>query len=275
MAKKNINLSVAIAVYNEAENIDACLAPVALFADEIVVVDGGSTDKTVKKARKYAAKIIRTDNPPVFHINKQKALDACRGNWILQLDADERIPGALRNEIISTIIDDRSLTVDKTNNQQSNIKHQKSIINGYFIPRKNYFWGHLMKKGGQYPDYVMRLVRRGYARFPCRSVHEQIDIKGKTAYLTHPLEHISYRTTAEYWKKSDTYTSLTASELKEEHVPVSIVSRIKYSIFKPVKTFLSLYIRHKGFMDGLPGLQFAYWSALHHKIAYDKYVNMI
>lgn len=255
MAEKNINLSVAIAVYNEEENIDACLASVALFADEIVVVDGGSTDKTLRKVRKYTTKIIRTDNPPVFHINKQKALDACRGKWILQLDADERITSALRNEIIRTIL--------KKDND----------VKGYYIPRKNYFWGHLMKKGGQYPDYVIRLVRRGNARFPCISVHEQIEVNGKTAYLTHPLEHISYRTREEYWEKSDAYTSLTAQEFKKEHIQKSIISWLKYNLFKPVKTFLSLYIRHKGFMDGIPGLQFAYWSALHHKIAYNKYLK--
>jgi (heptosyl)LPS beta-1,4-glucosyltransferase len=256
MAEKNINLSVAIAVYNEEENIDACLAPVAPFADEIVVVDGGSTDKTVKMARKYTSKIIRTDNPAIFHINKQKALDACRGKWILQLDADERISNCLRNEIIRTIL------------------KNDTGVNGYFIPRKNYFWGHFMKKGGQYPDYVMRLMRRGYARFPCKSVHEQIDVDGKTGYLTYPLEHISYRTRSDYWKKSDAYTSLTAQELKAKHAPKTISSWATYTISKPIATFMSLYIRHKGFLDGLAGLQFAYWSALHYKIAYKKYLQL-
>jgi glycosyltransferase involved in cell wall biosynthesis len=256
MAKKTINLSIAVAVYNEADNIEACLASVSLFADEIVVVDGGSTDRTLRKVRKYTSKIIRTDNPPIFHINKQKALDACRGNWILQLDADERVPAALRNEIIRSVL--------KKDNETA----------GYFIPRKNYFWGHLMKKGGQYPDYVMRLVRRGYAKFPCRSVHEQIEVDGKTAYLTHPLEHISYRTQKEYWKKSDAYTSLTADGFKKDHVPKTVFSRVQYTLLVPVRTFFSLYFRHKGFLDGLPGLQFAYWSALHHKIAYEKYLKL-
>jgi glycosyltransferase involved in cell wall biosynthesis len=256
MAKKNINLSVAIAVYNEEENIDACLAPVSLFADEIVVVDGGSTDKTVKKVRKYTSKIIRTDNPAIFHINKQKALDACRGKWILQLDADERVPNSLRNEIIRAVL--------KKDND----------VHGYFIPRKNYFWGHFMKKGGQYPDYVMRLVRRGYARFPCKSVHEQMAVDGKVEYLTHSLEHISYKTKVDYWKKSDAYTSLTANELKSQRVLKNVLSWMLYSVVKPFKTFVTLYIRHKGFLDGLAGLQFAYWSALHHKIAYGKYMKL-
>lgn len=256
MAEKNINLSVAIAVYNEEGNIDACLAPVSLFADEIIVVDGGSTDMTVKKARKYTSKIIRTNNPAIFHINKQKALDACRGKWILQLDADERVTTGLRNEIIRAVL--------KKDND----------VHGYFIPRKNYFWGHFMKKGGQYPDYVMRLVRRGFARFPCKSVHEQIEVKGTLGYLTNPLEHISYKTRSDYWKKSDAYTSLTANEMQSQHVPKNVLSLIRYSVVKPVRTFIALYVRHKGFLDGLAGLQFAYWSALHHKIAYEKYMKL-
>jgi glycosyltransferase involved in cell wall biosynthesis len=256
MAKKNINLSVALAVYNEEDNIDACLAPVSLFADEIVVVDGGSTDKTIRKVKKYTSKVIRTTNPAIFHINKQKALDACRGTWILQLDADERVPNSLRNEIIRAVL------------------KKENDIKGYFIPRKNFFWGHLMKKGGQYPDYVMRLVRRGYAKFPCKSVHEQIAVTGKTEYLIHPLEHISYQTKNDYWKKSDAYTSLTANELKSQHVPRNILSWILHTVILPAKTFIALYIRHKGFLDGLPGLQFAYWSGLHHKIAYEKYLKL-
>jgi glycosyltransferase involved in cell wall biosynthesis len=256
MAEKNINLSVAIAVYNEEDNIDACLAPVALFADEIVLVDGGSTDKTVKRARKYTSKIIRTDNPSIFHINKQKAISACRGTWILQLDADERVPNILRNEIIRTIL------------------KNDTDVNGYYIPRKNYFWGHVMKKGGQYPDYALRLVRNGHARFPCKSVHEQIDVDGETAYLIHPMEHISYKTRADYWRKSDAYTSLTAKELQKADVPKNIISWVVYSLIKPIRTFITLYIRHKGFMDGLTGLQFAFWSARHHKIAYKKYLEL-
>ena len=91
MAKKNIMLSVAIAVLNEEKNLDECLAAVTSFVDEIVVVDGGSTDKTVSIAKKFTSHIIKTSNPPMFHINKQKALDACSGSWILQLDADDTL----------------------------------------------------------------------------------------------------------------------------------------------------------------------------------------
>lgn len=255
MAKK-VTLSIAIAVLNEEKNLEACLSSVTSMSDEIVVVDGGSTDNTVAIAKKFTSKIIRTDNPPIFHINKQKALDACTGIWILQLDADEIVTEELKNEIIGTI-----------NNKQE-------TINGYYIPRKNYFWGHWMRKGGQYPDYVIRLVRNGKARFPCKSVHEQIEINGKVGYLKEPLEHFAYRTREDYWKKAESYTTLRAMEMKSLHLPINIGLWFTYNIVKPVATFVSLFVRHKGFVDGWYGLVFAYWSALDYPISYRKFTRL-
>lgn len=248
-----MKLSVAIATYNEEKKLEACLASVSSWADEIVLVDGGSSDETLTIAQKYNARIIKTDNPAIFHINKQKALDACRGEWILQLDADEVMTAGLKNEIIGTI-----------NNKQE-------TINGYYIPRKNYFWGHLMKKGGQYPDYVIRLVQNGKAWFPCESIHEQIEVDGEIGYLNEPLEHYAYRTKEDYWKKAERYTSLQAMEMKSHRLPITVGLWLTYNIVKPVTTFVSLFILHKGFVDGWFGLIFAYWSALHHAIAYTKY----
>ncbi len=254
MAKNKSSISVAIAVYNEAANLDACLSSVGGLADEIVVVDGGSTDGTVEIAKKFTSKIIRTDNPPIFHINKQKALDACTGDWILQLDADEIIPEILRNEIGEAV--------------------GTKTFNGYYIPRKNYFWGHWMRKGGQYPDPVIRLVRRGKARFPSKTVHEQIEVDGKVGYLNHPMDHIAYRTRADYWRKADAYTTLTAMEMKKNGVAKNVITWCMYNIWKPKLTFLSLFFRHKGFLDGWYGLLFATFSALHFPIAYKKFVRL-
>lgn len=249
-----MKLSVALAVYNEEKMIKDCLASVFGWADEIVVVDGGSTDKTIEIAKSFGSKVIQTTNPPIFHINKQKALAACRNEWILQLDADERITPQLKKEIEQVV-------------------SQESSIDGYFIPRKNYFWGHWMRKGGQYPDAVIRLVRKDKASFPQKSVHEQIHIDGNVGYLQHPMDHISYRTKEDYWRKSDRYTTLTAQELKDAHVVKNIWSFLQYSVVKPVQTFFSLFVRHKGFMDGWYGFLFAYWSSLHYKTAYRKYVQ--
>ncbi len=123
MAIKKAPISVAIATYNEAKNLKACLDSVTSWVSQIVIVDGGSSDQTVSIAREYNADILLTDNPAIFHINKQKALDACSQKWILQLDADEVIPPELIDEIVSVI----SLPTSK---------------DGYYIPRKNYFLGH-------------------------------------------------------------------------------------------------------------------------------------
>lgn len=261
MAEKKIILSVAIAVYNEEKNLESCLVSVRSISDEIVVVDGGSSDQTVAIAEKFTTKIIETSNPPIFHINKQKALDACTGDWIFQLDADEIVTKELQEEIL------------RITNHACLPARQESRINGYFIPRKNYFWGHWMKKGGQYPDYVIRLVRRGKARFPCKSVHEQIEVDGNVGHLNHPMIHYSYKSRADYWKKADAYTALTAQELAKSKINQFILF-FQYCLVKPIGTFLSMYFRHKGCMDGLTGFEFSLYSALHFPIAYKKFIKL-
>ena len=194
--KKNVTLSVAIATYNEVIKLEACLASVVSWVDEIVLVDGGSTDGTLEIAKKYGAKISKRDNPAMFHINKQCAIDACKGDWILQLDADEVISPKLRATIL--------LVIKKKN---TNV--------GYQMPRKNFFIGKWLSKGGQYPDYLVRLFKRGKGMLPCKSVHEQIVIDGEVGTLKEPLLHYTNNTLEEYWAKADTYTTLTALDLRK------------------------------------------------------------
>ncbi len=260
MGKKEIRLSVAVATFNEEKNLDRCLASVRGIAEEIIVVDGGSSDATVSIAKKHGANVISTNNPSIFHINKQKVLDACRGDWILQLDADECVTDELRNEIVGIV--------------HLKLATDTSQPNGYYIPRRNYFWGHWMRKGGQYPDYVIRLIQRGKARFPCRSVHEQIAVSGSVGYLKHPMLHYSYCTRDDYWRKADAYTSLTAAELVNAGVPKNIWTAMNYVVWKPLATFLNIFIRHKGFLDGVTGLEFALYSGLHWAIAYKKFLKV-
>jgi glycosyltransferase involved in cell wall biosynthesis len=272
MEKKKIILSVALAVRNEESNLELCLSSIKDIADEIVVVDGDSNDKTVEIAESFHSIVIKTDNPPIFHINKQKALDACRGVWILQLDADEVVTEELKKEIVCIIGHETMSNGQESSNADCHLSHE---YNGYYIPRRNYFWGHFMKKGGQYPDYVIRLVKRGYARFPCKSVHEQIQIDGEVGYIKEPMLHYSYRTFDDYWKKAATYTELTAKEFKENGLKKNLGTWVHYVILEPMKTFFLLFIRHKGFLDGIYGFIFAYFSALHYPIAYRKYMKSI
>lgn len=247
-------LSVAIAAYNEEEHIGRCLASVAGWVGEIVLVDGGSKDKTVAIAKTFGAKVIATTNPPIFHINKQKALDGCSGEWILQLDADEVVSPELCDEILAIL---------------------SPQFNGYYLPRKNFFCGHWLRKGGQYPDYVIRLVRNGKASFPCKSVHEQIAVEGSVGYLQSPLLHYSYDTIAEYWRKANTYINLEVEELKKKKIAVTPITWFIYNTVKPIITFLLIFFRHKGFVDGYWGFLFALFSALHYPLAYMRYVKNV
>lgn len=254
--KKN-KLSIVLATYNEEKNIRDCLQSIKDLADEIVVVDGSSTDKTAEIAKKLGAKVFLVSNKIMFHKNKQLALEKASGDWILQLDADERISAELTAEIKSEI--------------RSASWRTKSEISGYYIPRKNYFLGKWLRKGGQYPDYVIRLIKKGKAHFPCKSVHEQIKVKGEVSYLKNPLIHFSSPSFSRYMRNANRYTSLTAGELARRNISLGFFSQLNYLFYRPLKTFFILYFRHKGFIDGFHGFVFAIFSGLHHFIAFVKY----
>lgn len=248
--RSKYNLSVAIATYNEEKNIGRCLEAVKDWVDEIIVVDGQSSDKTVEIAEKYGAKVFVTTNKPIFHINKQSAMTISQGEWILQLDADEVVSEELREEILT--------------------KLKKKNTVAYYIPRKNYFLGKWLKKTGQYPDYVIRFFRKGRAKLPCKSVHEQMVVDGKIGYLKNHLSHYPYPSFSEYLTKSNRYTTLSAQELLDKREKPSFRLFIK-SYLQMEKTFWLMYLRRKGFLDGFPGFVFSTYSALHHITAYVKF----
>lgn len=248
-----MKLSVALATFNEEKNLPACLDSVRQLADEIVIVDGSSTDKTVEIARKYNAKVIVTNNPPIFHINKQKAINACTGDWILQLDADERVTPGLKEEIESVIRDTK--------------------YNGFWIPRKNFFLGRYLTKGGQYPDYTLRLYRRGKGKLPCKSVHEQAVVEGKVGYLKNDLLHNSDPNFKRYLQRNNYYINLMVEEMKEKKLVKSPIEAIKYFWLKPSYWFFWILIRHKGIFDGWQGIVFSFFSALRFPRAYWRYLK--
>lgn len=244
-----MSLSIAIATYNEEKKIKRTLESVSGFADEIVIVDGNSSDKTVEIAKKFTDKIFFHENELMFHKNKNLAIEKCVCDWIFFLDADEVVPEKLKMEIDEAI----------KNNEYE----------GYDMPRSNYFLGRFLKKGGQYPDRRIRLFKKGKGRWPCISVHEQIQVDGEVGHLKNDLLHYSYENLGEYWKKASTYTSLTAESIKKEKANF-FVKFVKYMIYLPLYTFFNIYIRHKGYVDSWQGLLFAKFSALHFPIAYIK-----
>ncbi len=251
ITKQPPSLSVAIATYNEQNNIKRCLDSVKMLASEIIIVDGQSTDGTISIAKKYKnTKIISTTNKPNFHLNKQLAIDNCTSDWILQLDADESVSRELANEITKTIA--------------------STHLDGFWIKRKNFFLGRFITKGGFYPDPTLRLYRRGKARLPCQDVHEQAEVNGQVGWLTNDLLHFSDPTFSRYLLRNDRYTSLIATKLYENGVRANILNFVKYFFLRPTITFISTYFRHRGYVDGFPGFVFCFFSALRFPISFVK-----
>lgn len=251
---KKTTLSVVLATYNEEKYLADCLESVKQIADEIVIVDGTSSDKTVEIAKKYGAKVLVKDNPPMFHINKQKAIDMATKDWILQLDADERVTPELAKEIEEKI--------------QSN-----ADMNGYWIPRKNWYLGRYLMKGGVYPDYTLRLYKNGKGRLPMKDVHEQAVVEGNVGYLQNPLDHLADPYFRRYLMRFNRYTTLMAKEYTEKHMPKDILTLLKHIVLLPFWWFFLIYIRHKGFLDSWQGFVWAFFSALRFPVAYIKYLR--
>ena len=251
-------LSVVLATFNEEKNLADCLNSTKSIADEFVIVDGSSQDKTVEIAKSFNAKVKVTSNKPIFHVNKQMAIDMATKDWVLQLDADERATPELREEIRSKINEPITL-----NNEP---------VNGYWIPRKNWFLGRFLMKGGQYPDYTLRLYRRGKGRLPQVTVHEQAEVEGKVGYIKNPLIHIADPSFGRYIKRWSRYVDLIVKELKEKKIGYNPIYALKYLLLLPTWWFLLTYIRHKGFMDSWQGFVFSFFSSLRFPVSYLRYL---
>ena len=251
---KKIRLSVVLATRNEEANLAKCLESVKEIADEIVIADEQSTDKTVEIAKKYKAKIISVPHQENFHITKNIAINAAKGEWILQLDADEVISPELAHEI-------KSITY--------NLKPNPYV--GYLVNRRNWFLSRFLTKGGQYPDPTLRLYRKRKGRLPAKDVHEQAHVEGEVGRLQHDLLHYRDTSFAKYLEGFNRYSSLMATQMQTRNEQFNISNTLNYLFFKPLTTFLKIYFRHLGLVDGYPGFVFALFSGLIHPVAYIKF----
>jgi len=277
-----------LATRNEEANIGRVLNSVIEIADEIVVFDEGSADKTREIARRMGAKVILVGHEPIFHKTKQKAIDMAQGEWVLQLDADEVVTGDLANEI-KRVIDMSDKEIMKRRPKKKNawelfMLHQGIVeardgkigngsgeIVAFFIPRRNYFLGEPLTFAGVYPDAVIRLFKKGRAYLPAKSVHEQMKIDGRVAWMFSDLEHHDSPNLRRYVMRMNRYTDLRAEEYEKGKLSKKFITLIIFSTLKPIFYFFMLFIRHKGIKDGVRGFLWSAFSAMHYPLAYYKY----
>ncbi len=277
---KSQTITVTIASYNNEDTIAKCLDSVVHWVDEIIIVDGYSTDKTVEIAKKYKAKVLLRENNPIFHVQKQIANNEAKSDWVLQLDTDEVVSKEMKAEI-QKLLGGESFGVS---GWISPIKHKinqllkifpepkplEEAASAYWLPRKNYFLNRFLAHTGQYPDPVIRLFQKGQAFLPAKSVHEQMVVKGTIGWLKSDLEHYGTPNFSRYLLRENRYSSLTAMELKELRLKINFFNTINYLFIKPLITFLRLYFRFRGILDGFPGFVFSLYSGLHFAFAYMK-----
>jgi glycosyltransferase involved in cell wall biosynthesis len=232
------NISVIVITYNEEHNVERCLHSVQ-WADEIIVVDAFSTDRTVAIARKCGATVVHHEWEG-YGKQKAFALSCAAKDWVFSIDADEEVPNDLREEIRSTIASSNS-------------------ADGYEIARKSFFLGTWIRHGGWYPGYQLRLFKRAKARVNARPVHEGFDIAGNIDILSASLLHYTYNSIYQYIEKMNAYTSLdVVNKLGED----ARRFRWYHCVLNPLSAFLRMFISLKGYRDGIHGFLVAYYSGI-------------
>lgn len=240
-------LSAAIITRNEARNIADCLQSLA-FVDEIVILDSGSTDATAEIAERFPVRFLSRpfDN---FSAQKNAAMAQTTGEWILLIDADERVTAELAAEINRTL--------------------ENPACDGYWLRRNNFIFGHQMRYGASSKDFQLRLVRRNKGLFE-GLVHERIQLHGKSGFLTAPLEHYSTRNLEDYFRRFAPYTALEAEKIHHQGIRPNAV----HILLKPVWDFIYFYFFRLGFLDGLAGLQYQILSSFYISVKYMKALEL-
>ena len=238
------SLSVIIITKNEAHNIRACLESVS-WADEIIVVDSGSADDTVAIAREFTPHVYQHDWPG-FGAQKNRALSYASKDWVLSLDADERVTHELRSQIEAAM---GSATKD-----------------GFYIPRLSQFCGQFIRYSGWYPDYVLRLFKKEKGRFSDDLVHESVVLQGQAGRLSCPLLHYSYMSDADVSRKIEQYASAAALQMHKR-------GKAATQADAPLRAgwaFVRTYFLRLGFLDGAAGLGVARMNARTTYLKYKK-----
>jgi glycosyltransferase involved in cell wall biosynthesis len=222
-------ISVTVITLNERAHIDACLASVG-WADEVLVVDSGSTDDTVDRATRAGARVVVRDWPG-YAAQKNAAAELASHDWILSIDADERVTPDLAGEIRRAVAAPRGMA-------------------GFRVPRVTWHLGQWIRTTDWYPDYQLRLYDRRRARWTPRRVHESVEAAGPVATLRHELQHYAYRDISHHHQTMDRYTTLAAEEMWD----AGRRARIGDLLLQPPAAFLRNYLLRRGVLDGAAGL---------------------
>lgn len=228
-------LTAVIITKNEAHNIADCVAALCDWVDAVVVLDSGSTDGTQDVAQAAGARLMMRpwDN---FAAQRQAALDGVESLWVLFVDADERATPALAAEV------------------QALVHGDAEAVAGYWIPRRNFIVGQEMRHGGYFPDYQLRLLRRGRAQYdPAREVHEVVQLAGEAAHLREPLIHYNYTSWEQFHRKQRQYAAYEARILAGR----GIRPRPHNFVLQPLREFWRRYVTLAGWRDGFSGLRLA------------------
>lgn len=240
-------LSVIVIVRNEEHDLRDCLASVA-WADEIVVVDSGSTDATLAIAREFTPHVYEHDWQG-FGVQKNRALSYAGGDWVLSLDADERVTPELRREIEAILASNQAYAA-------------------YDIPRLSNYCGRFMRHSGWYPDYVTRLFRRGSARFSDDLVHERLLVDGDVGKLQAELLHYAFDGMEEVLRKMDMYSTAGAQKMRQRGRKATLTG----AVLRGLWSFVRSYVLRGGFLDGREGFMLAVSNA---EGTYYRYVKLL
>jgi glycosyltransferase involved in cell wall biosynthesis len=238
-------LSIIIVAKNEAANIADCVRS-ASFADEVIVLDSGSTDGTADIARAAGAKVVATDWPG-YGPQNNRGIDLATGDWFFSLDADERITPELATEIRAAMA--------------------QPGVNGFRVPRVSMFCGRFMQHGGWRPDYTRRLARRGKGRFTEHFLHAHLEVEGPTGTLRQPIVHYSYRNMEAVLEKLNRYSSASVRDMTSSGRTGSFGGAILHGFWAFVRT----YVVRLGFLDGRWGFMLAVFNA---ETTYYRYVKL-
>lgn len=254
-------ISAVVLTKNEEKNIGRCLSSL-VCCDEVVVIDDYSQDKTIERIKNL--KIYKKKLNNNFAAQRNFGLKKAKGNWVLFIDADEKVPKELTNEIKRILKQDSDFHQDRVHDDKNNT--QGNGVKGYYVRRKDYFMGRWLKYGETASVKLLRLAKKGTGKWKGK-VHEEWEVKGEIGQLKTPLLHYPHPTIAKFLQKINHYTDIVAQCWKEESREIAV-----WEIFVfPVGKFIRNYIFRQGFRDGMPGLIMAVFMTFHSFLVRGKY----